>query len=179
MRAGFVVFAAVTFASAALARTAPGFRLASSAFPAHGPIPVRYTCDGAGLSPPLAWSGTPAGTRTYALTVSDPDAPDPAHPTHTFIHWVVFNLPAKVHALETGASTDMPAGTGTGLNGAGRPGFTPPCPPIGRHRYFFRLYALDAPLALRGHPNLASLTEALRGHVLAEAVLVGTYAHSH
>lgn len=130
------------------------------------------------MSPPLAWSGVPPGTRAYALIVIDPDAPDPAHPTHTFVHWVVFNLPAATRRLSAGASTAMPAGTGEGVNGAGHTGYTPPCPPIGRHRYYFHLFALRAPVAVAGHPDRASLTQALRGNVIGDAVLVGTYARN-
>lgn len=160
------------------AALAQEFTLESAAFPDHGAIPARYTCDGAGQPPPLAWRDAPAGTRAYALVVTDPDAPDPTHPTHTFVHWVVFNLPATARSLPADAGTAMPAGTGEGTNGAGRTGYTPPCPPIGRHRYFFHLFALNARLAITGHPDRASLTEALHGHVIGDAVLVGTYAHS-
>lgn len=179
MRALCLLAVSVLIAAAPVAASAAGFTLAASAFADHGPIPVRYTCNGAGLAPPLAWRNPPAGTRTFALTVTDPDAPDPAHPTHTFVHWVVYNLPAATRSLRGGAADALPAGAAAGLNGSGHPGYTPPCPPIGRHRYFFRLFALDVALDFPRVPDRATLLAAMRGHVLARAVLVGTYAHPH
>lgn len=159
------------------ALAAAPFTLASAAFADHAPVPVRYTCNGAGVSPPLAWRGAPDGTRSFALVVTDPDAPDPAHPTHTFVHWVVTFLPARVSALPAGAGGSLPAGGREGRNGAGRGGYVPLCPPIGRHRYFFRLYALDTVLDLPAATGRAALLRAMHGHVLGKAVLVGTYAH--
>ncbi|MGH8426586.1 MAG: YbhB/YbcL family Raf kinase inhibitor-like protein [Gammaproteobacteria bacterium] len=166
---------AVLLVGAPVLARAGDFTLASPAFADHATIPQRYTCNGAGISPPLVWSGAPRGTRAYALIVTDPDAPDPAHPTHTFVHWVAFNLPAATTALTSGAA--LPRGTRPGLNGTGHTGYTPPCPPIGQHRYFFRLFALDAPLEIGAHPDRAALLKAMHGHVLARAVLIGTYAH--
>lgn len=151
--------------------------LTSPTFSDGASIPVRYTCDGAGLSPPLRWSGASKSVRAFALTVARPDAPDPAHPTRTFAHWVIFNLPPSVSSLGAGIGRALPYATEVGVNGSGRAAWTPPCLPVGRHRYFFRLYALDGRVALGGHPDRAALSVALRGHVLAEAILVGTYAH--
>ena len=149
-------------------------KIASSAFPESGAIPVRYTCEGDDVSPPLAWSGVPRGTRSLALVVDDPDAPDPAAPKMTWVHWVLYNLPPTASALEEAASP-LPAGTLEGLNDWKRTGYGGPCPPTGRHRYFHRLYALDTVLPDLHRPTRAKLDQAMRGHVLAEAQLVGTY----
>jgi len=154
------------------------FHLTSPAFADHAGVPGRFTCSGRGLSPPLAWNGAPSGARSFVLVVSDPDAPDPAHPTHTFVHWVVTYLPPGVRSLAAGASQSMPAGTRPGRNGAGDTGYVPLCPPVGRHRYFFRLYALDTALSLPADTDRKALLRAIKGHVLARAVLVGTFAHS-
>lgn len=150
--------------------------LKSSAFADHGPIPTQHTCEGADSSPPLSWSGAPPGTRSFALIVDDPDAPDPRAPKMTWVHWVVHNIPADVHALAEGAATGgMPPGAVQGLNDWKRAGYGGPCPPIGRHRYFHRLYALDSLLSGLERPGKGELLDALKGRVLAEAQLVGTY----
>jgi len=150
--------------------------LKSPAFADHGAIPKQYTCEGADISPPLNWSGAPAGTRSFALIVDDPDAPDPHAPKMTWVHWVVHNIPADVHNLPEGAATHgMPAAAVQGLNDWKRAAYGGPCPPIGRHRYFHKLYALDAVLSGLGHPSKAQLLEALKEHLLAESQLVGTY----
>jgi len=152
------------------------FALISSAFAANGPIPREYTCQGADVSPPLSWSGAPAGTRSYALIVDDPDAPDPRAPRTVWVHWVVYNIPAATQALPAGADrTGLPRGAQPGLNDWNRPGYGGPCPPVGRHRYFHQLYALDTLLPDLGQPTKAQLLQALRGHILAETELVGTY----
>ena len=151
--------------------------LRSNAFVDGAPIPARHTCEGADVSPPLAWTGVPAGAKSLALVVDDPDAPDPAHPKMTWVHWVLYNLPASATGLPEGvAHTALPAGTVEGTNDWRRTGWGGPCPPIGRHRYFFKLYALDAalPKAL-GAATKAALEKAMRGRVLAGATLVGTY----
>ena len=151
--------------------------LRSNAFADGAPIPARHTCEGADVSPPLAWTGVPAGAKSLALVVDDPDAPDPAHPKMTWVHWVLYNLPASATGLPEGvAHTALPAGTVEGTNDWRRTGWGGPCPPIGRHRYFFKLYALDAvlPKAL-GAANKAALEKAMHGRVLASATLVGTY----
>ncbi|HEX9570362.1 MAG TPA: YbhB/YbcL family Raf kinase inhibitor-like protein [Rhodospirillales bacterium] len=148
----------------------------SSAFTDGQEIPRRHTCEGEDVSPPLAWSGAPAGTKTFALIVDDPDAPDPKAPQMTWVHWVLYNLPAPAAALPEGVKpAALPAGTREGRNDWKRTGYGGPCPPIGRHRYFHKLYALDAALADLGTPGKAELERAIKGHVLARAELVGTY----
>jgi len=151
-------------------------RLTSPAFAPNAPIPAEYTCEGADLSPPLHWSGAPAGTRSFALIIDDPDAPDPRAPRMTWVHWVVYNIPGDVHELPAAASRDgLPAGALQGLNDWKRRDYGGPCPPIGRHRYFHRLYALDVVLDALATPTKAALLAALKGHVLGEAQLLGTY----
>lgn len=150
--------------------------LTSSAFEHGRPIPREYTCEGDDTSPPLGWSGAPAGTKSLALIVDDPDAPDPAKPTRVWVHWVLANLPASCTGLAVGlGGGDLPAGTIEGLNDWKKPGYGGPCPPVGRHRYFFKLYALACTLENLERPTKATLEKAMRGHVLAEAQLVGTY----
>ena len=150
--------------------------LTSSAF-AHGAaIPRRYTCDGDDVSPPLAWTGVPAGAKSLALIVDDPDAPDPKAPKMTWIHWVLYDLPFTAAGLAEGvASRDLPAGTREGVNDWKRTGYGGPCPPRGRHRYFHKLYALDTALGDLGPITKARLESAMQVHVLAQAELVGTY----
>ena len=150
--------------------------LTSSAFEDHHPIPKKYTCEGADVSPPLAWSGVPTGTKSLALIVDDPDAPDPAAPKRVFVHWVLFNVSAALSALAEGASgAALPAGAVEGRNDFGNTKFGGPCPPIGRHRYFFKLYALDATLPVDKLLDKKALEAAMQGHVLRQAELVGTY----
>lgn len=150
--------------------------LRSSAFSHHGAIPARYTCDGENVSPPLEWSGVPAGTKSLALIVDDPDAPDPKAPRMVFVHWVLYNIPPQASGLpEAVASGRLPPGTREGLNDWKRTGYGGPCPPIGRHRYFHKLYALDIVLPDLGHPTKARLEQAMQGHILAQAELIGTY----
>lgn len=149
-------------------------RLQSPAFGPHESIPSEHTCEGEDVSPPLRWSDIPEGTKSLALIVDDPDAPDPADPKRTWVHWVVYNLPPSVTALETGASTSLPSGAKSGFNDRGNPAYGGPCPPIGRHRYFHKLYALDTTLELAS-PDKAALERAMEGHVLARAELIGTY----
>ncbi|MCB1725568.1 MAG: YbhB/YbcL family Raf kinase inhibitor-like protein [Gammaproteobacteria bacterium] len=141
-----------------------------------GGIPRRHTCDGEDLSPALAWSDVPDGARSLVLIVDDPDAPDPAAPRMTWVHWVLYNLPPDSHGLDesTGAEA-LPAGTGEGVNDWKRTGYGGPCPPVGRHRYFHKLYALDAILQGFDRPTKAQVEHAMRGHVIAEATLIGTY----
>jgi Raf kinase inhibitor-like YbhB/YbcL family protein len=155
------------------------FTLRSPAFPPGGEIPREFTCDGHDRSPPLEWSGAPAATRSYAFIMDDPDAPDPKAPKMTWVHWVLYDIPASVNALPPGAdSSGLPPGTRAGLNSWKRTKYGGPCPPIGRHRYFHKLYALDAPLGDLGHPTVEQLTAAMKGHVLASAELIGTYERS-
>ena len=170
----FLAFLLAALAAAALAQggVSMSFRLTSTAFAEGGAIPRGYTCEGRDTSPPLAWSGVPAGTRTLALIVDDPDAPDPAAPKMTWVHWVLFDIPPAAAGIAEGAPS--PAGAKQGVNDWQRTGWGGPCPPIGRHRYFFKLYALDTALELN-RPTKAELEQAMKGHVLAEARLVGTY----
>jgi hypothetical protein len=150
--------------------------ISSPSFTHQGEIPTKFTCEGEDLSPALAWSGAPAGTRSFALIVDDPDAPDPKAPKTVWVHWVLYNLPASTTGLpEAVGDSDLPAGTLQGLNDWKRTGWGGPCPPIGRHRYFHKLYALDAELPDLGTPDKARLERAMEGHVLARAELMGTY----
>ncbi len=152
------------------------FAITSTAFAANGAIPALYTCEGRDLSPPLAWSGVPADTKSLALIVDDPDAPDPAAPKMTWVHWVLYDIPPTATGLAEGIRpAALPAGTREARNDFGRTSYGGPCPPIGRHRYFFKLYALDAALPALGPANKASVEQAMDGHVLAQATLMGTY----
>ena len=147
----------------------------SAAFHAGGSIPQSYTCEGDDVSPPLTWRGAPSGTRSFAIIVDDPDAPDPKAPKMTWVHWVVYNVPANTHSLAEGASHALPHGARTGRNDWKRSGYQGPCPPIGRHRYFHKLYALDTELPDLHEPTKPQLETAMKGHILAHAELVGTY----
>lgn len=148
--------------------------LTSSAFEPNGPIPPIHTCDGNDISPPLSWSGVPAGAKSLALIVDDPDAPDPAAPQRTWVHWVLYNIDPAANGLEQGAR-HLPEGAVQGNNDWKRVGYGGPCPPIGRHRYFFKLYALDAMLAGLSNPTKQQLLDAMQNHVLGKTELVGTY----
>lgn len=152
------------------------FKLTSSAFTEGDAIPSKYTCEGDDVSPPLAWSGAPDGTRTFAIIVDDPDAPDPAAPKTTYVHWVTYEIPASTVSLAENASKKgMPSGAKQGLNDWKKAQFNGPCPPIGRHRYFFKLYAVDTTLASLSNPTKQDLENAMKGHVLAQTQLMGTY----
>ncbi|MGA7979831.1 MAG: YbhB/YbcL family Raf kinase inhibitor-like protein [Chromatiaceae bacterium] len=151
-------------------------QLVSSAFADGGQIPSQYTCQGEDISPPLAWNHVPARAKSLALIVEDPDAPDPAAPRITWIHWVLYNIPADAAKLpQAVAPGALPKGTRQGRNGWGRTGYGGPCPPIGRHRYFFKLYALNAMLPNLNHPTKGALEQLMLGHIVAEAELMGTY----
>lgn len=153
--------------------------LTSAAFHHDGEIPLRYTCDGEDISPPLAWSGMPAGARSLALIVDDPDAPDPKAPKMTWVHWLLYNIPPTATGLaEATAPENLPQGTLEGINDWKRTGYGGPCPPIGRHRYFHKLYVLDTQLPDMNRPTKAGLESAMRGHVLAQTEIVGTYQRS-
>jgi Raf kinase inhibitor-like YbhB/YbcL family protein len=149
-------------------------KLTSSAFADGGEIPLRYTCEGEDIAPALEWADLPAGTQSVALIVDDPDAPDPAAPRMTWVHWVLYDLPANSQGLPE-RGEPLPPGTREGLNDWGRSGYGGPCPPVGRHRYFFKLYALDAQLGDIATPKKAGVEQAMQGHVLESAQLVGTY----
>ena len=152
------------------------FNLSSSAFAPNGSMPAKYTCEGAGVSPPLAWSGAPSSTKSFALIVEDPDAPDPAKPTRVVSHWVAYNIPATATALaENASNAGMPPGSAQGVNEGNKPFYMGPCPPIGSHRYFFKLYALDTVLTGLKSPKKAYLQQALQKHVVDSTQLIGTY----
>ena len=158
------------------AEGAMALKLTSSAFSDGGEIPRQYTCVGKDTSPPLAWSGVPEGTKSLVLIVDDPDAPDPKAPKMTWVHWVLYNIPAMVTAIPEGASaSDLSPQVRSGLNDWKRTGYGGPCPPIGRHRYFHKLYALDAILTGLEKPTKQQVEAAMEGHILAKAELVGTY----
>lgn len=151
-------------------------KLTSPAFADGAPIPSLHTCEGEDSSPPLAWAGVPSSARSLALVVDDPDAPDPKAPRMTWVHWVLYGLPATSTGLPGAVSSrDLPAGTREGKNDWKRTGYGGPCPPIGRHRYFFKLYALDTVLPDLADPTKGQLEAAMKGHVLEQAELVGTY----
>lgn len=146
--------------------------LTSPAF-AHGAkIPRKHTCEGEDISPALSWSGAPQGTESLALIVDDPDAPDPAKPQRVYVHWVVFNIPPTAHGIPEGGS--LASGSVTGANDWDKKEYGGPCPPIGRHRYFFKLYALDTTLNLSS-ARKNDVEDAMKGHILAQAELMGTY----
>ena len=168
-----VLLALVLIADAGTAAMA--LTLISSAFKNGGAIPSQYTCEGDDISPPLAWDNVPDGTKSFALIIDDPDAPDPKAPKIVWVHWLVYNLPAETRELAEGAAiSGLPHGAATGLNNFKHSSYGGPCPPIGRHRYFHKLYALDTMLALK-NPTKPVLEAAMKGHVLASAELVGTY----
>ena len=148
--------------------------ITSAAFAENGSIPKRYTCEGKNVSPPLSWSGVPAGTKSLVLIVDDPDAPDPAAPRVVWVHWLLYNLPANSNGLPESVQS-LPAGTLEGRNDWQRTGYGGPCPPIGRHRYVHSLYALDQVLANLETPNRKTLEQAMKGHILARAQLVANY----
>lgn len=152
-------------------------KLNSLAFHDHGAMPRRHTCEGEDVSPALTIEDVPAGTESLALIVDDPDAPDPAAPRMTWVHWVLYDLPP--------ATTALPEGVGAaalhaleGLNDWKQTGYRGPCPPIGRHRYFFKLFALDRRIDDLQQPTSAELQRRIKGHVIEQATLVGTYEKS-
>jgi len=149
------------------------FQLTSPAFAEGAKIPKKFTCDGEDLSPALQWSAPPAGVKTYALIVDDPDAP-----SGTFVHWVLYNIPGEVVAIpEAVTRTRQVPGLGEqGLNSARQTGYFGPCPPGGTHRYFFKLFALDAVLTPAGEATAADVVKRMQGHILAEAQLMGRYS---
>jgi len=151
-------------------------KVTSSAFQQGGPIPAKYTCEGQDTSPPLAWSGAPSSAKSIAIIVDDPDAPDPAKPQRVYVHWVVYNIPGATSSLSENASkSGMPKGAEQGKNDWGKPQYGGPCPPIGRHRYFFKVYALDTTLSGLSGPAKADLERAMKGHILDSGELMGTY----
>ena len=160
----------VLWGSAAMAMS-----LNSPVFEQNGHIPSKYTCEGEDVSPPLAWEGVPDGTKSLVLIIDDPDAPDPKAPKMVWVHCVVYNIPPGTESLpENAGKTWLPQGALLGLNDFKKTRYRGPCPPIGRHRYFHKLYALDITLDLRGATKL-QIERAMQGHVLANAELIGTY----
>lgn len=149
-------------------------KITSPAFEDGGEIPAKFTCQGSDVSPALEFSGVPEGAKSLVLIVDDPDAPDPKAPKMTYVHWVLYNLPPDTKGFAE-SITKLPEGTGDGLNDWKRTGYGGPCPPIGRHRYFFKLYALDTMLEGLSAPTKPQVLEAMKGHVLAEAQIIGTY----
>jgi Raf kinase inhibitor-like YbhB/YbcL family protein len=171
----FVAFVVAAFVFVfAEASVAMALTLTSPAFEAGGKIPSKYTCEGADVSPPLAIAGIPDGTKSLALVEDDPDAPDPKAPKLVWVHWVLYNLSPDTTAIPEGAGSESPAGAISGINNWKRTGYGGPCPPIGRHRYFHKLYALDTKLPAQPMTK-GELEAAMKGHVLAQAELIGTY----
>jgi Raf kinase inhibitor-like YbhB/YbcL family protein len=153
-----------------------GLAIRSDRFSHMGEIPKQYTCEGKDISPPLAWENVPPGAKSLVLIVDDPDAPDPAAPKMTWVHWVLYNIPADSSGLPEGvAPGSLPKGTAEGKNDWKRTGYGGPCPPIGRHRYFHKLYALDTVLSGLAQPTKAEVERAMKGHVVETAELIGTY----
>jgi Raf kinase inhibitor-like YbhB/YbcL family protein len=149
-------------------------KLTSTAFTHQGGIPRRHTCEGEDVSPTLAIDDVPAGTQSLALIADDPDAPDPAAPKMTWVHWVLYDLPPATRSLPEAVTASVLHGL-DGLNDWKRTGYGGPCPPIGRHRYFFKLFALDCRLGDLHRPTSSQLQRAFAGHVLADVQLIGTY----
>lgn len=150
--------------------------LHSPVFNENERIPAKYTCEGSDISPALTWSGIPQGTQSLVLIVDDPDAPDPKAPKMTYVHWVLYNIPAITDGLEEGVKKEaLSPGTLQGINDWKQTGYGGPCPPIGVHRYFFKLYALDTVLSPLSPATKSEVEKAMQGHILEQAVLMGTY----
>jgi len=150
--------------------------IASGAFSHNSEIPTLYTCDGRDISPPLSWDNVPQDGKSLVLIVDDPDAPDPKAPKMTWVHWVLYNIPPDTKRLKEALKhNELPAGTLEGINDWKRTGYGGPCPPIGKHRYFFKLYALDIVLSDLHNPTKAKLEAAMKAHIIAKAELIGTY----
>jgi len=149
--------------------------ITSPVFEQHGIIPAKYTCDAADISPPLAWRKIPQDAKSLVLIVDDPDAPDPAAPQRTWVHWILYDIPPTLSGLAEGAADSLPPGVREGMNDFHRSRYGGPCPPIGEHRYFFKLYALDKMLGLLQHADKAGVENAMQGHILMKAELVGLY----
>jgi Raf kinase inhibitor-like YbhB/YbcL family protein len=151
-------------------------KLTSQSFENQKDMAKKFTCDGEDISPALEWSDVPEETKSFALIVDDPDAPDPANPKMTWVHWILYNIPAAVSSLpENVKDVDLPEGTLQGLNDWRKTGYGGPCPPIGKHRYFHKLYALDIIIPDLTRPTKAKLEKAMEGHILHKAELIGLY----
>ncbi|MGA2654628.1 MAG: YbhB/YbcL family Raf kinase inhibitor-like protein [Gammaproteobacteria bacterium] len=150
--------------------------ITASAFSANQSIPSLYTCEGKDISPALNWQNVPAQAKSLVLIVDDPDAPDPKSPQRTWVHWVLYNIPAQTNGLpENVGVLNLPQGTLNGLNDWNREGYGGPCPPIGEHRYFFKLYALNTVLPDLHKPTKAQLLQAMQGKVIQEVQMIGLY----
>lgn len=150
--------------------------ITSPAFFHNDDIPAEFTCDGLDVSPPLEWTGVPDQTKSLVLIVEDPDAPDPAAPKMTWVHWVLYNLPPTTTSFEQGViQSDLPSGTLEGKNNWNQKGYGGPCPPIGKHRYFIKLFALDTILDELANPTSENLAKSMAGHILDQAELIGLY----
>ena len=165
-----------------LGQLAPGsaeetttMQITSPVFEQLGLIPAKYTCEAADLSPPLAWREIPQDTKSLVLIVDDPDAPDPAAPQRTWVHWVLYDIPTTLSGLAEGAADHLPPEVREGKNDFRRTRYGGPCPPIGKHRYFFKLYALDTTLGPLHQADKAAVENAMQGHILMKAELVGLY----
>ena len=182
-RLGFTSLAALTFCCVVLlpvdgllAEEKMTLTLTSSAFVDQDAIPRKYTCQGPDISSPLQWEGVPEGARSLVLIVDDPDAPDPKAPKMTWVHWVLYNIPPETTGLvENIAAANLPPGTEQGLNDWNKTGYGGPCPPIGRHRYFHKLYALDTLLPKMDKPTKKQVESAMHNHIIAKTELIGTY----
>lgn len=150
--------------------------LTSPAFRHNTTMPAEHTCEGKNISPPLAWNAPPPGTKSLVLIVDDPDAPDPAAPKMTWVHWVLYNLPPTAGGLQAGVTeVELPHGTLIGINDRKNVGYNGPCPPVGTHRYFHKLYAVDTLLPDMHAPTKAEVLARIEGHVLAQTELIGLY----
>jgi Raf kinase inhibitor-like YbhB/YbcL family protein len=168
--------AAIALAGPAKKEPAMSLTLTSPAFSAGHDIPAAHTCDGKNISPPLSWSNMPPAAKSLALIVDDPDAPDPAAPQTPWVHWILYNIPSRTPGLPQNMHLqDLPTGIREGMNGWDRTGYSGPCPPVGKHRYVHKLYALDVILPDLGKPTKARLEKEMRGHVIEQAELIGLY----
>lgn len=171
------LLAGIALCAAALVSQAKGgamsFQITSTAFSSGASIAKNYTCDGSDVSPSLSWTGAPAGTQSFALIADDPDAP-----AGTWVHWILYNLPGSAKELPEGVKKEQQLSDGTlqGRNDFRKIGYNGPCPPPGKpHRYFFKLYALNAKLALKAGATNNDVESAMKGHVLAQTELLGKY----
>jgi len=169
------VLALLFMGQLAMAATSTDFRLQVSAFNNQGDIPAKFTCEGANISPAISWSGVPEGTKSIALIVDDPDAPDPQKPEKVFTHWVLYNIPPTATKLGE-AEHHFPKGTQHGSNDYSKADYAGPCPPIGKHRYFFKLFALDTNFHFMVRPSRADLEKEMANHILAQSEVIGLYA---
>lgn len=171
----FVFFLSLV-GSSAVAWAGQSMTIESGAFEADKEIPQKYTCEGKNLRIPLKWSGIPKGTKSLVLIVDDPDAPDPRKPKMVWVHWILYDIPVSISSLPEGPrDAALPKGVRQGLNSWKKKVWGGPCPPIGRHRYFFKLFALDKTLGDLHEPKLKTIMKAMDSHILKKAELMGTY----